>query len=355
MTASASRQVLEEKIRHLEKRLSAFEQTTILLGETSVDYLSVLSQINDGVYLLDASGQFVFVNAAVQKRSGISLEEFIGLHFLDIIAEEYHERVRKNFSRAMSGERVPPYELAYVTRSGQRLFLEINTQPVYKNGGIVGLLGVSRDITKRKKAEEALRKARLELEERVEQRTKELAQANAELRKEIERRKGIEKALRKSEHLLRTVFDSVNDCIFVKDRSLKYTLVNRCMEDLFGRPASTLVGKTDQELFGKEAAAHMAEVDNRVLEGQVCEEEDTKPVNNTMTTFHVVKVPIYDSKGIVTGLCGIARDMTRRKQAREALRQSEATVRALLNAATEVIMLTDTQGTIIALNQTAAQ
>lgn len=126
-------------------------------------------------------------------------------------------------------------------------------------------------------------------------------------------------ALNETKEQLRIVFETARDSIFIKDFSLKYTLVNPAMERLFDLPAAQMVGRSDAELFGEEAGRHVAEVDCRVLGGEIIEEEYTKPVKGMPVTFHVVKVPMQDSTGINIGLCGIARDITKRKLAEKNL------------------------------------
>jgi len=134
-----------------------------------------------------------------------------------------------------------------------------------------------------------------------------------------QRRRAAEAALRESEERVRAIFEAAKDSIFVKDRSLRYVQVNSAMAELFGVAREELIGKTDVELFGAEVAERLREVDSRVLAGETVDEETTKPVRGVPRTFHVVKAPLRNSSGEIVGLCGIARDITVRKEAEEAL------------------------------------
>jgi PAS domain S-box-containing protein len=157
-------------------------------------------------------------------------------------------------------------------------------------------------------------------------------------------------ALRESEERYRAIFETAQDSIFIKNRKLRYSRVNPAMEKLLGRPASSLLGMKDEDLFGKEAAQHIEEMDSRVLSGEIIEEEQTKPVQGTPRTFHVVKVPIHDRSGEVMGLCGIARDVTERRLAEEAIRQSEEKYRTVIETAHDMIFTVDLKGNFLFTN-----
>ena len=109
--------------------------------------------------------------------------------------------------------------------------------------------------------------------------------------------KQAEEALRKSEERFRTIFESAQDCIHIKDVNLRFTDVNPSMERLMGRPASELIGLTAEDIYGDEAGAHVTEVDLRVLTGEVIEEEHTRPINGVMRTFHDIAVPLRNDEG----------------------------------------------------------
>jgi len=170
------------------------------------------------------------------------------------------------------------------------------------------------DLSERKRTEEALRKAHNELELRVEERTAEFAKVNDKLRREIEERKRAEEALRESREWFRAIFETAEDSIFIKDRHLRYTLVNPTMERLFGVPASQLLEKSDEELFGDEAGAHIREVDSCVLRGEIIDEEDTKPLKRWAKRSKLCpKEPWKLFSGITgretSGSCGMSLNM----------------------------------------------
>jgi len=144
---------------------------------------------------------------------------------------------------------------------------------------------------------------------------KELEASNEKLRREVLERKRAEAALKESEERFRAVFETAQDCIYIKDESLKYTHVNPAMEGLFQLPASEILGKDDEELYGIEVGAHLKRIDSRVLGGESIEEEHTRPVRETLITFLEAKVPLRDGAGKIIGLCGIARNVTDRVRA----------------------------------------
>ena len=130
----------------------------------------------------------------------------------------------------------------------------------------------------------------------------------------LPKRARAQEALTLSEERMRAIFEAATECIFIKNRSLKYTLVNPYMANLLELPASDIAGRVDEELFGQEAGQHLRQVDQRVLAGETIEEEHTRPVKGLPTTFLDVRSPIRNSKGQIIGICGISRNITDRSR-----------------------------------------
>jgi len=160
-----------------------------------------------------------------------------------------------------------------------------------------------------------------------------------------------DESLRNSEERFRAIFETAQDCIFIKDRFLRYVQVNPAVSRLFGIPMDEMVGMVDSDLFGSDAARYLSKLDARVLEGEIVDEEHTKPVKGFLTTFHVVKVPIRDNSGTITGLCGFARDITERKRMEVALKESERRLADIIEFLPDPTLVIDREGKVIAWNR----
>jgi transcriptional regulator with PAS, ATPase and Fis domain len=116
---------------------------------------------------------------------------------------------------------------------------------------------MSQDVSDLTKIEQELLESREELERRVEKRTATLVQKNEQLEREIAELKRLSQSLQSSEERFRAISESARDCIYIKDRSLRYIQVNPAVEKLLGVPASRIVGRTAEEVFGKEAGSRL--------------------------------------------------------------------------------------------------
>jgi len=120
---------------------------------------TILANFDGGLYTVDRDGLFTFVNDFIARSSGFPAEAFIGRSYLELVRPEDRDRVRRNFELVLSGERVPPYELAYITARGEEMWVEVATAPLVRDGEIIGGLGLSHNIQRRKLAERALRES----------------------------------------------------------------------------------------------------------------------------------------------------------------------------------------------------
>jgi len=169
------------------------------------------------------------------------------------------------------------------------------------------------------------------LEDRVEQRTHQLAAANQNLQTEVLDRKAAEAELAKQRSFLRQVIDLNPNFIFAKDRDGRFTLVNQALADAFGTSVADLLGKTDNDLTPQtEEIDHFRnddlEVFNTLREKFIPEETITNQQGEVLW-LQTVKRPILSDDGTATQILGIATDITARKKTEEALSRSEEQLR----------------------------
>ena len=98
------------------------------------------------------------------------------------------------------------------------------------------------------------------------------------LQKEVDRRT-------QAEATVRTLFDSAEDAMFLKDGLRRYVMINPTMARLLDRPAAELIGKTDYELYDKETADHFSAIEHRVMKGESVEEQHSRIMNGVELTF----------------------------------------------------------------------
>jgi PAS domain S-box-containing protein len=209
-----------------------------------------LDRFNDVVFITDEEGYFVFVNKASKQRTGIPPEIFIGRHFTELVDPKYHEFAKINFQKVLNGEKiVPAIEMERQTASGEKITKEVNWKTLSGNNGDTFVMGVSRDVTDRKLAQEALKSARDELEIRVKERTADLQKANELLEKQIEERIRAEEKLKESEEKYRGLFENAGDAVFIVNIETGIILdANRQAEQLTGHTRQELIGMHQSRL-----------------------------------------------------------------------------------------------------------
>jgi PAS domain S-box-containing protein len=133
-------------------------------------------------------------------------------------------------------------------------------------------------------------------------------------------------ALRKSESHLRTLLDTLPDLVWLKNPEGVYLSCNQRFERFFGHKEAEIIGKTDYDFVSRELADFFRENDKAAIAaGSPCknEEEVRFADDGHRELLETIKTPMYDSAGNLTGVLGIARDITQRRQAEEAQRYQE--------------------------------
>ncbi len=277
---------LKKRVAELELLASESEAAEVDLRETAEKYQIHFSLANDVIYTTDETFVVQSVSPSVERALGYKPEELVGRSFaeLNIITPEYLDKAVKESLMVLSGERIISSTYQFITKDGAIRFGEVSGVPFMRDGKARAVISVARDIT-----------------ERIE----------------------MEKSLRESEERFRTIFESAQDCIYIKNLNHEYVFVNPCIEKLFGVSSRDILGKKNEELCLRDVEPDIRENDRKVLDGDIVEGEYSRVINGSLLTFNFIKTPIRDSSGNVTGLCGIARDITERKRFEEQLLAKE--------------------------------
>ncbi len=200
-------------------------------------------------------------------------------------------------------------------------------------------------------AEQSLRAAHNELELRVQERTAELAQSNEELRLEIQRRKRVEAALRLSEEKYRNLVENVSDVIFTLDGEGRLTYASPALASALGYEASEVRGHHLSELVATEDLLRMTRAFQHLVAGQPIDSEyRVRAKSGDLRWVRIASQPVFEL-GQVVGFQGILTDVTERKLAEEALRESEERWRSLVENAPDAVLIVDQMGQVLFINR----
>ena len=124
------------------------------LRRSEEKYRSLLENANDIIYSHDLQGRYLTINRAGEKITGYTREEILGgLNIGQVVAPEYVEKAKQMIRRKLENPNPTVYELDIITKSSERLTLEVSTRVSFRDGKPVAIEGIARDITERKQVE----------------------------------------------------------------------------------------------------------------------------------------------------------------------------------------------------------
>jgi diguanylate cyclase (GGDEF)-like protein/PAS domain S-box-containing protein len=278
------------------------KNSTDALKRSEERYRTILEQMYDSFYEVDLAGNFTFVNDATCLNLGYSKEELIGNNFQIVLSENDAKTVFQAFHTVyVSGEPNKGFAFEVTRKDGTTGFAESSVS-LRKNerGKTIGFRSISRDITERKKAEEALKD---------------------------------------SEEKYRTLIENINDVFYALDAQGNISYVSPVVERYTHYKVSDLIGKPFTPLIYPDDLPALLESFNRLVSGQL-EPWEFRIVDKDGRVIFVrtSSRPLYEN-GEIVGITALMTDITERKQMEQKL--EEMATHDFLTGLPNRILLTD--------------
>lgn len=360
MSKKPAYEELEKRVRDLEKKAAERTQAEEQLRSSEERFRNLIEGSIQGI-LIHKDHKPLFVNKAYADIYGYDPDEILEMeNILPLFAEEEHARIISYMKSRLNGEEAPSqYEYKGLRKDGSPVWLE-NTVRVVDWMGETTIQTAVFDITERKRAEEELREYREHLEARVEGRMAELTKANEELQKEVAERKQAEEAVQSERDRAQMYLDVAGVMLLAIDPEGKVTLVNKKGCEILGYEEDEILGKNWFDHFlPEENKETLKDVFHRLLNGEIEPVEYyenrilTKANEDRDIAWHNTVLRNRDGK--IAGTFSSGEDITERKRAEEALRDSERQKKAILDASVDRIRLIDPDMKIIWANETTTK
>jgi two-component system, cell cycle sensor histidine kinase and response regulator CckA len=310
----------------------------------------VLQSLPIPAFLIDADYHVMEANQACSKISFVC-DMLLGALFSDLFAESAAcEKVQPLLEEVFATRK---------TRVGEAL-LKIADRKIWARMTFRSLrimqdryiLCLIEDLTNERKQLRVNERLRRDLERRVIERTATLVKANERLQREINQRRRAEEALRENQDRLKAVLEHLPDLLWMKDREGVFQLVNEAFAQSCGKRApEEVLDKTDWDIWPRALAEKYRNDDRAVFESRQSQLMD-EPIltKGAIKWFETFRTPLFDEDGDIVGTVGSARDITERKAAEQALRDSEEKYRNILETIADGYHEVDVSGNLKLVN-----
>jgi PAS domain S-box-containing protein len=265
--------------------ISIAEGMTLKLRESEHLYSDLVEGAPDPIITLDRLGHLKSMNPAAERVSGYAAEDLLGKYFanVNVLTPASLTKALKEFALVVLGRERPPVELDIIRKDGTRITMEANPRPIKRDNQTRAIQVIFRDVTERKRTEQALREF---------------------------------------SNYLDKIINSAADPIFVKDRKHRWVLVNDAFCHFLGYGRDEILGRSERDLFFKMEKDTFWEREEAVFEsGRESLNEDPFTDAHGVVRVAVTRAALYtDAKGDKF-LVGVIRDITELKRTEEKIRQ----------------------------------
>lgn len=290
-------------------------------------FRTLIHNISDIVALTDAEGIVRFINPSLEILLGYRLDDVLGHSIFDFIHPEDIPRASVDYSEIIHKQGVSvPTVVRIRDVGGAWIPMEFIANNQLGDPEIQGVIVTARDVRYREEVKEAIRSANVDMHERAEDRTTELAKRNAALRIENQTRLQTEKQLQQAVSLLNATLDATADGILVVSTEGKISSCNGRFLEMWGMNCASAVGQRDEDLL----AQALPQVQNSAEFLTKVKELYSSPEATSFDVLHLKEGRIFERYSQpqrigdrVVGRVWSFRDVTQARHLEQELRQSQ--------------------------------
>lgn len=340
----------------VNRDITARKQAEEKAANAAVYARSFIEASLDPMVTIAADGRISDANRATEMATGVPREELVGKEICNYFTEP--EKARAVYQQVLEQGSVADCLLSIRHTSG-RLMDVLYNATLYKDtaGNVRGVFATARDITQRKKAEDALSRSRDELELRVEQRT-------ADLEREIAERRQTEVALRESEEKFRRIATHIPEVLYSVDmRTREFRYLSPAFEKVLGYTMEDIQNDGGRVPFlarvikkgdFEAQRSRLTRLQTQPMEVTgVRDQEWWLCKDGTLKCIEDRWIPVYESERLVTTE-GVLCDITELKEAQETVRRAKEDWERTFDAVPDLIAIIDNEHRIVRANKAMA-
>jgi two-component system, NarL family, sensor kinase len=257
------------------------------------------------IFTCDLHGNWTFLNEAGERLTGYPRQEAVRMNFAEVIAPEQRPRLARILQQLQDGEVSPVGEWELITKDGRRLSLEVHGGLLVEGGKPVGVLGIARDVSRRKQVKEARK-------------------------------------------LLASIVESTDDAVVSTDTEWCIVSWNRGARNLYGYTAEEVRGKPISMLVPTQHWEQLQGIQEQLRHGGKVSHFEGLGLAKDARAFDisVTLSPLKDAAGQFQGSAAIIRDVTASKQTERELQERTAMLNALIKNSPLGIVVTNLEGRV---------
>jgi len=318
-------------VDHAKESLLEHRQAEVRAQESEMKLKEIVERSIDAIVMTDRHGRITYASPSFQEMTGLGIEEVLGRPFYEFITKSERKQAMDDLNRLLLGDdnRLKDIQNKVIRKDGSEIFIEANVSAVFRDRNIVGTHCILRDITQEKKIYEALQERERGLRSIIEQSIDGIVLID-EQGAIIEWNRGAE----------------VN---FSLDRT---AVLGRLIWDVQFQLALSEKRNSEFYAFLKSSMLNLLDTGECPYTKRPSEVTYLRP-DGKRCVIQNMAFPIKTNKGFM--VCTISRDITKDKEARDALLQSEEKYRLLVDNLNEGIWATDAQANTTFVNNRMAE